>query len=415
MRVVPALIAVLLVSAPLAVAADLRGSDAPGEALVGYAPGGRDDVVDLIHSLGAVVLRQNQDLRLLVVETRSLASFLATVAVAPAVEYAESNDLVRASGAQWNGAQWNGAQWNGAQWNGAQWNGVNGTDPGVSEQWGLQTIRAPAAWNVTTGDRRAALCVLDSGIAFDHVDLRDNVWNAADGTHGLNAIDPRERAYDDAGHGTHIAGIAAATVRNGIGVAGVGNVSIMSVKVLNADGTGREDDLATGLAWCANHGAEVALMALSVDEEGPTVRHALRYAAERDVLLVASAGNRGACTNCVTYPASDRNVLAVSAVDRSDALASFSSQGPQVDLAAPGVGIVSTFLDDGYATGTGTSQASAFVAGAAALLRDANPGWSANDTAARLTDTARDVGPSGKDARTGHGVLDVAAALGGRP
>lgn len=411
MRVATGLLAALLLTLPAAIAESV--DEDPGEVLLSYKPGTGPDAIDLAHQLGGKVIRQNEELRVVVVETKSVTQFIATALLAPVVEYAERNDDVRQAGAQWNGAQWNGAQWNGAQWNGAQWNSDTPGDPGAGEQWGLAAVNAPAAWNVTTGSRHAALCVLDSGVAYDHIDLEDNVWRAADGTAGYNAIDPRLPPYDDAGHGTHMAGIAAATVRNSIGVAGMGNVSIISVKVLAADGTGHEDDLAAGLVWCANNGAEVALMALSVDNEGPTVRNALQYAAERDVLLVASAGNDGACTSCVAYPARDKNVLAVSAVDQNDTLASFSSRGPQVDLAAPGVEVVSTFLADGYASGSGTSQAAAFVAGAAALLRDHNPDWDAARAEDRLESSARDVGSAGKDAQTGHGVLDAGGALGG--
>ena len=413
-----AIVVALALLTPAASAGALLGTitDDPGEVLVGYRKGELATVTKLVASLGGTILSTDEDLRFLVVAARSTSQFLASVILDPAVEYAERNDVMRGNGAQWNGAQWNGAQWNGAEWNGAQWNadGVAG-DPGAYSQWGLNATRAREAWNVTTGERRATLCILDSGVAWDHADLAANVWTAPDGTRGYNAIDPRLSPYDDAGHGTHMAGIAAAAVRNGIGVAGVANVTIIPVKVLTAEGTGKEDDLATGLVWCANRGANVALMALSVDAEGPTVRNALAYAARLDVLLVASAGNKGSCTNCVGYPARDPNVVAVSAITQGETLASFSSQGPQVDLAAPGVDIVSTFVGDAYVAGNGTSQASAFVAGAAALVRDAHPTLSAADVTARLTGSARDVGPAGHDARYGNGVVDVAAALGGQP
>lgn len=414
MRGLPLVVAFVMI-APAASAIGLLGiaTDEPGELLVGYRPGQLGQALAAVYALDGEVLRTNEQARFLVVATRSATQFLATLALDPAVEYVERNDPVRANGAQWNGAQWNGAQWNGAEWNGAQWNS-NGTagDPGSSSQWGLDAVRAPAAWNVTTGTRAAELCVLDSGVAWDHPDLAANVWTGPDGARGFNAIDPRLTAYDDAGHGTHMAGIAAAGVRNGVGGAGVANVTILPVKVLDATGTGKEDDLATGLVWCADRGADVALMALSVDNDGPTVRNALQYAASRDVLLVASAGNKGSCSSCVAYPARDSNVVAVSAVAKDRTLAPFSSQGPQVELAAPGVDIVSTFTGAGYAYGSGTSQAAAFVAGAAALLRDAHPDASAPTVRAALQHGARDLGAAGPDARYGYGLLDVAAALG---
>ena len=409
MRVL-AIVATLLLIAPVPTAMALLEVvvDEPGEVLVGYHDGALGETLTLVASLEGQVLRKNEQLRMLVVATTSTTEFIASAILDPSVEYAETNDVTRINGAQWNGAEWNGAQWNGAQWNS---DGGSG-DPGFSTQWGLTAIRAPDAWNVTTGERRAELCVLDSGVAWDHPDLDANVWRSAEGARGFNAIDPRLDAYDDAGHGTHVAGVAAAIVRDGVGGAGVGNVTIVPVKVLDADGTGQEDDLAFGLAWCADHGADVALMALSVDDDGPALRKAIEYAASRDVLLVASAGNDGSCSKCVAYPARDANVIAVSAVDTSLALAPFSSQGPQVELAAPGVDIASTFTAGAYASGSGTSQAAAFVAGAAALLRDAHPDRSAGETRDTLRASARDLGATGRDARFGYGLVDVAAGLG---
>lgn len=369
----------------------------PGEIVVGYRTGALDPVTRLVATLGGETLRADEDLRFLVVRAPSVTSLLAGLLLSPSVEYAEKNAATRVAGAQWNGAEWNGAEWNGAEWNGAE-----------MTQWGLSAIHAPAAWEVSTGERRAKLCVLDTGVAWDHPDLAANVGNER-----TNVRDPTQSAYDDAGHGTHIAGIAAAAVGNGIGASGVGNITILPVKVLDANGRGTEADLATGLVWCAKHDASVALMALSVDDAPQALQRAIRYAVDHDVLLVASAGNTGACTSCVAYPARHPDVLAVSAIDPNSALAPFSSRGPEVDLAAPGVDIVSTLGADGYASGSGTSQAAAFAAGAAALVRDAAPFLDASATRLVLESAARDVGPKGDDASTGEGVIDVGSALGG--
>ncbi|HWH08463.1 MAG TPA: S8 family serine peptidase, partial [Candidatus Thermoplasmatota archaeon] len=125
----------------------------------------------------------------------------------------------------------------------------------------------------------------------------------------------------------------------------------------------------------------------------------------------ARAGNVGPCSDCVAFPARDARVVAAAAVDASLAPAAFSAGGPQVDLAAPGVGILSTFDDGGYAAGSGTSQAAAWVAGAAALVREHAPGLDAAQVREALRAGAADVGPAGPDARTGAGLLDVAGAL----
>src|SRR5581483_4963121 len=248
-------------------------------------------------------------------------TFLRLMAANPVVQYTEDDDATAMMGAQWNGAQWNAVQWNGAQWNGAQWNGAqwngaqwNGaqwnmagwsdaqrqaaawtfqhyrannpgyrydtatSDPGLAWQWSDWATRATNGWATTTGSNGAKLCALDSGVAFDHPDLAPNMWTGPAGEHGLNVLDPALPPYDDAGHGTHVAGIAAGRVGNAYGVAGIANVQIIAVKVLDSTGNGLEDELAIGLAYCATQGAQVAMMALGVTQPGPTLDRALQYA-----------------------------------------------------------------------------------------------------------------------------------------
>ncbi|HUR67686.1 MAG TPA: S8 family serine peptidase [Candidatus Thermoplasmatota archaeon] len=415
MRIPALAIVAFLMATPAAGALGVLGvelvdlGNSGGRAIVGVEHDALGSVTQRLVGLGANVLLSDEDLDILVVSSNDLTGLLTSVLSIPGVTYTEKDDATHTAGAQWNGAQWNGAQWNGAQWNGAQWNGNTSSDadPGLLWQWGLTATKAPLAWKAE-GTSGASLCILDSGVAWDHPDLESNV----DAGHGINLIDPTKSAYDDAGHGTHMAGVAAAQIGNGFGVAGVANADILPVKVLKSDGTGTESDLAIGLAWCANHGAKVALMALSVTDDGPTLRKAIQYAHDHDVLLVASAGN-GGCSDCVAYPARDKDVLAVGAVSQTLSRASFSSRGGQVDLAAPGVDILGPFPGDKFVYGSGTSQAAAFVAGAAALVRGAHPELSADAARARLEGHARDIGVPGVDASFGHGLLDVDAALGG--
>ncbi|HUR67680.1 MAG TPA: S8 family serine peptidase [Candidatus Thermoplasmatota archaeon] len=428
-------------------------ADAP-LVIVGYDPARADAATLAIQAAGGEIRRSSPELGFSVVAPRDPATFDRLMSANPAIQYREKDDPTRLAGGQWNGAQWNGAQWNGGQWNGGQWNGAqwngaqwnggqwNGaqwnaaqrnafqwsvaefrssgggiaydlatTDPGIVWQWGAWDIRAPQAWQTTEGTSTATLCVLDSGVSLSHPDIAPNLWTGPLGEHGVNVLDPTATPDDDAGHGTHIAGIAAARVGNAYGVAGIGNARIMAVKVLDREGNGLEDQLAIGIAWCATHGADVAVMALSVTQPGPSLDRAIQFATDRDVLLLASAGNAGPCTNCVAYPARDPRVLAVSAVDGTGALAPFSSAGPEVDIAAPGVDVLGPFPGDRFAFGSGTSQAVAFAAGTAALLRDAHPGLSAQQTRALLTSTAHDIGPTGSDASFGHGLLTTDAAL----
>lgn len=419
--------------------------------IVGYSEGDEEAARAAVLAAGGEIQRHNGALRVFVVETSDPARFELLVSSSGAIEYVETDDPTRLDGAQWNGAQWNGAQWNGAQWNGAQWNGAqwngaqwNGatdgtevqrqaarwsiqhfdaqggskfkydaatTDPGLIWQWGAWATRAPDAWKTVTGTRSATLCVLDSGLAWDHPDVADNVWTGPGGEHGWNARDPTASAYDDAGHGTHVSGVAAATLGNAFGVAGVGNVQVMTVKVLGADGTGHESDLAFGLAWCGDQGASVALMALHATEPGPTLDRALQYAADRDVLLVGSAGNGGPCSDCVVFPASDPRVVAVAAVDGGLDPAAFASRGPQVEVAAPGVHVLGPFPGDAFVFGSGSSQAAAYAAGLAASLRDAAPWLSASEARALLSSTAQDIGAPGPDDATGAGLVRVDKAL----
>jgi subtilisin family serine protease len=427
--VAAATVALLMVPvvAPIA-SAGLLGLQTPGTLLVGTQPGAADVVTSLVGTLGGTITGSSSVLDVLRVQVPDLATAKTALSLSSLVTYVEVDgraalngaewngaqwNTVRQNGADWNGADWNGADWNGAQWNGAEWNNLSGApasenDPGRAIQWGLLAGDVPPAWATPT-DHASPICVVDSGVALDHPDLAANAWTAADGSHGINFVTPNTPPMDDAGHGTHVAGIAAAVVGNGLGIAGIGNEPIMSVKVLDSTGHGKESDVAFGIAWCATHGAKVLLLALSSDGTR-TMKAALAYAAAHDVLLVASAGNKGPCSNCVGFPGSDPHVLAVSAVSPSLALAAFSSSGPQVALAAPGVSIVGTFLGGKYAYGSGTSQAAAFVAGAAALVRDAG-NLDAQQTRDALTQHAHDLGAPGRDASYGAGLIDVAAAM----
>jgi len=416
------LVLAFALAAPLVLAAPAQAllgvslpAGQPGVLLVGFASGASGDVSALVASLSGTVTGVAPEISVLRASVPDVGLATTLLKASPLVDLVEPDGASRLAGAQWNGAQWNGAEWNGAQWNGAEWNSASGApasanDPGRVVQWGLLASRAAAAWSSEgIGSRAAPVCVLDSGIDLAHEDLAANLWTGKDGAHGVNLVGPGA-PQDDAGHGSHVAGIAAAVVGNGLGVAGVANEPLMAVKVLDSTGQGRESDVAFGLVWCATHGAKVALMALSADGT-TTFKRALAFASQKDVLLVASAGNGGPCASCVAFPASDPHVLAVAALDKTLAPASFSAKGAKVGISAPGVDIASTFAGNAYRSGSGTSQAAAFVAGAAALVRDANPSLSAAQAQAALVAGARDIGPAGPDPAYGAGLLDVRAAL----
>ena len=274
-----------------------------------------------------------------------------------------------------------------------------------TEQWNIRKVNAPRSWDVSTGAQSMKLAVLDSGVDVTHPDLTGRV------TLGPNfSSDPLNEP--DFWHGTHVAGILAAAGNNGVGLAGMNWTSpVVSVKVLDAAGSGQASRIAAGLRWSADNGVRIANLSI----EGPpsrTVAEAVAYAQARGVLVVASAGNSGSFTP--TYPSALVGVLSVGASDESDAVADFSNRGGWVDLVAPGVDVLSTWpttLDsaDPYRTQSGTSMAAPLVTGAAALLWSAHPYMSANGVAQRLRATTQSVAGTGTDISTGR--LDAGAAL----
>lgn len=305
----------------------------------------------------------------------------------------------------WDASSWDGSSWDASSWDASSWDGL-AQDPGYFAQWGLGAANFPDAWAVSASSS-AKVCVLDTGVDAAHPDLRSNLWRSASGVYGYNAMG-KGAPDDDVGHGTHVAGIVAASAGNGIGITGAADVKVMAVKVMGASG-GLEDDLVNGLLFCAKNGARVGSMSLHIDAHSPAVERAVRFAQSRGMLLVASAGNGGSTT--VAFPAAYAGVIAVGAALPSGDLAGFSDHGARLDLVAPGWRIASTVPGGTYAAGSGTSQAAPFVAATAALVWDVRPTWSAAQVAAALTSTARDLGEPGKDTMFGYGGLNAGAAL----
>ena len=321
-------------------------------------------------------------------------------------------------GAQWDGSQWDGAQWDASQWDGAQWDGASSDgsspspsamDPGYPYQWGHGAVRLPGAWATSLGHGDRIVCVVDTGVDYTHPDLAQSMWRAADGSHGYNVLTKKKDPMDDAGHGTHVAGIVAAQIGNGLGIAGVTRAQIMAVKVLAADGSGFESDVASGIKWCADKGAHIVTLSLGGDLHVQAAADAVAYAQSKGLLLFASGGNAGC--DCTRYPASYAGVVGVGAIDARILRTGFSNTGAHIDLAAPGFHILSTTPNNHYAVGSGTSQATPYAAGVAALVWSNAPHLSAAQVASVLFDTARDRGAAGVDKEYGHGVPDADAAL----
>jgi thermitase len=265
-------------------------------------------------------------------------------------------------------------------------------DPSLANQWGLTKVQAPAAWEITQGSPEVKIAILDTGIELNHPDLAGKIVASKNFTSSNTADD----VY---GHGTHVAGIAAAATNNEVGVAGLGyNSTIMNVKVLGDDGYGSYSWIAQGIIWAADNGAQVINMSLGSTSASSTLESAVNYAWSKGVVVVASAGNSGSSTR--TYPASYTNVIAVAATDLLDRLPNWSNFGDWVDVAAPGNSIYSTLMNNSYGYRTGTSMASPFVAGLAALVfthvTDTNGNKMLNDEVrTQIEKTCDDIGVAG--------------------
>jgi thermitase len=251
-------------------------------------------------------------------------------------------------------------------------------DPGYGRQWALPKIQANLAWDIWQPQAVRYIAIIDTGIEYTHSDLVNKFRRRSDGqVYGYNFVRNTTNANDDNGHGTHVAGIAAAQINNGVGIAGVAAwnpgvpdynqyVQLMPVKVLDASGSGSLTNVARGITWAADNGAHVLNLSLGASTGAQALADAVDYAWNRGCLLVVAAGNSG--SSSPTYPAYYTNCIAVAATDSSDQLASFSQWGSWVDIAAPGVGIYSTYRRNNYRTLDGTSMACPHVAGAATLV-----------------------------------------------
>jgi hypothetical protein len=277
-------------------------------------------------------------------------------------------------------------------------------DPYFSSGWHLPKIQAPAAWDVTTGRTNVVIAVVDSGVDPAHPDLGGRLLLGYDLAN--NDPDPS----DDNGHGTAVSGTAAAAGNNGVGVAGLAwNCLILPVKVTDATGSASYSDVANGIIYAADRGARVINISLGGSSASSTLQTAIDYAWNKGVVIVASAGNSG--NSLPNYPGACNHVVAVSATQQSDALASWSSYGSFVSLAAPGVGIWTCNTNGAYAAWSGTSFSSPIVAGVAALIASANPALSNAQIVNVLKASADDLGATGFDTSYGYGRVNASRAV----
>ena len=281
-----------------------------------------------------------------------------------------------------------------------------GSDPLESSQWGWRRLGGSELGRLGDGSG-LVVAVLDTGVDANHPDLAGRVLP------GWDSMNPEgDGRTDPNGHGTHVAGILGAARGNGEGISGVApGVQILPVRVLDETGNGDDDELALGIIWAVDNGADILNLSIGGAIPSTLLEGAIDHALANGVLVVVAAGNDGATGNEPSYPAAYRQVLAVGSTDSSDRRSIFSNTGGYLDVAAPGSWIVSTWPGGRYQTSSGTSMAAPFVAGAAALLQ-ARTGLQGAELGARLVADATDLGSTGFDEEFGAGLVNPLATIG---
>lgn len=278
---------------------------------------------------------------------------------------------------------------------------IGPNDPDFSAEYHLTRIGCPQAWDSSIGSASVPIAILDSGVDATHPDLAGKL------VAGFNVFDNTTDTHDVYGHGTMVAGVAAAASNNGIGITGVAWANpIMPIRITDLNGYAYTSTLTAGLMWAADHGARVANISFAVFGAG-SLTAAAQYFAGNGGVTFAAGGNDGIAHTDAANPW----VLSVAATDENDLVTSFSSSGPYIDLAAPGVDILTLMAGGGYGTTAGTSFSSPIAAGVAGLLFGVSPLLTPTQIADLLTGNAYDLGPAGFDNASGWGRVDAAASV----
>jgi subtilisin family serine protease len=300
-------------------------------------------------------------------------------------------------------------------------------DPQWGLQYGPQRVQAPQAWSTTVGSASVVIAIIDTGLDLTHPDLAGKIWSNPGEIAG-NGIDDDHNGYKDdvrgwdwyngdnnpsddhsPGHGSHVAGIAAAASNNSVGIAGMAwNAKLMPLKVLGGDGSGADWAVAEAITYATKRGAKVINLSLAGYGLGSYVRDAVNFAYSQGVVVVAAAGNNGSWG--LMEPGSYANAWGVIATDEGNNRAGYSNFGNEADFAAPGNNIYST-VRGGYRHMSGTSMAAPHVAGAAALLRSLPAFNTPTRIQSALRLTTIDSGAAGWDPYYGYGRIQVARAL----
>lgn len=279
-------------------------------------------------------------------------------------------------------------------------------DPYFGSEWHLNTVGAQSAWDTAQGTG-VTIAILDSGVDPTHPDLVGNLIP------GYNFYDNNTNTADVCGHGTAVAGTAAASSNNGTGVAGIaGQAKIMPVRIAYYDSTQGScyafySTVANGLTYAADHGARIANVSYGGVATSSTIQSAAQYLKNKDGLLFVSAGNNGINENI----APTNTMIPVSATDSNDNITSWSSYGSFVEMSAPGLYLWTTSNGSTYGQWSGTSFSSPLTAGVAALMMSANPALSGSQIESIMNSTATDLGAAGRDIYYGYGRVNAAAGV----
>ncbi len=301
------------------------------------------------------------------------------------------------------------------------------SDPLFSQQCGKQLIDAVGAWDETLGVHEVVVAVCDTGLNFAHEEFAGRIWVNEEEIPG-NGLDDDQNGYvddvfgwdfihDDAeatdvnGHGTLVAGICAAGLDNGLGVAGMGNLTIMVLQVLGAGGSGSWSAISEAIFYAVDNGADVVNFSGGGFGGDGLLADAVSYAEAHGVIVVGAAGNSGSASPF--YPAAYPEVIGVGGVDCADGHYERSNLGINVDLVAPGVGILSTAVggEQAYGDLTGTSASAPFVAGLVGLMLSVQPDLDVGEVRSMLRATAVDLGEAGDDDVYGGGRVDARRAV----
>jgi serine protease len=318
------------------------------------------------------------------------------------------------------------------------------SDPKFTEQHAPQQVNAPQAWRALDAgaQRDVTIAVIDQGTAYEHPDLHAQFGsNPGYDSTTIKAVpdeDDCEKKTDKSRdddpapewlqtpvgvgwfcrdgyeiHGTHVSGIAAATTNRGTGIAGVSNATLLACRAVSMRG-GRNDDIAASIRWAVDNGADLINISHGSSERSETMHKAITYARDNGVLPICAAGNDG---GEVAYPAAFEETVAVSAVDESGEPTEFTARGPEIDVAGPGVDVLSTIPTEipdrpSYERMSGTSMACPAVCGVAALGLAANPDWDADTLEQNLKDSARRIDGVAEKFQ-GAGIVDAQRLVGG--